>query len=50
MESEPKPPFETDSKESQENMSHTYLPDFKATKSDCVEMNLGTIEEPKSIF
>jgi hypothetical protein len=49
MESEPKPPFETDSKESQENMSHTYLPDFKATKSDCVEMNLGTIEEPKSI-
>jgi hypothetical protein len=30
-------------------MSHTYLPDFKATKSDCIDMNLGTSEEPKNI-
>ena len=49
MESEPEPPFEIDSKELQENMSHTYLSDFKATKSNRVEMNLETIEEPKSI-
>jgi aconitase A len=43
------PPFETDSEELQENMSHTYLPDFKAPKNDCIEMNLDTIEEPKNI-
>ena len=30
-------------------MSHTYLLDFIATKSDCVKMNLGAIKELKNI-
>jgi hypothetical protein len=49
IESDQEPPYETDSEELQENMSHTYLPDFKTTKSDCIDMNLGTSEEPKNI-
>jgi hypothetical protein len=49
IESEQEPPYETDSEELQENISHTYLPDFKATKSDGIDMNLGTNEEPKNI-
>jgi hypothetical protein len=49
IESEPEPPYETNFEELQENMSHTYLLDFIATKSDCVKMNLGTIEELKNI-
>jgi hypothetical protein len=49
IELEQEPPYETDSKELQENMSHTYFLDFKATKSDCIDMNLETSEEPKNI-
>ena len=47
IESNQEPPYETNSEELQENMSHTYLPDVKATKSDCIDMNLGTTKEPK---
>ena len=49
IESDQEPSYETNYEELQENMSHTSLPDFKATKSDCMDMNLGTIEEPKNI-
>ena len=32
-----------------ENLSHSYLPNFKLSKSECINMNLGTNYEHKSI-
>ena len=32
-----------------ENLSHSYLSNFKLRKSECINMNLGTDQEPKSI-
>ena len=49
IESEPEPPHQIDSEELMENLSHSYLPDYKISKSKCIDMNLGTKQEPKSI-
>ena len=32
-----------------ENLSHSYLSNFKLSKNECINMNLGTDQEPKSI-
>ena len=47
--SEPEPPYITDSDEMNENLSYSYLPELQPPKSECVEMNLGTQEDPKTI-
>ena len=39
----------TDSNELNENLSYNYLPELQPPKSECVEMNLGTQENPKTI-
>jgi hypothetical protein len=49
QESDVEPPYQTDSEELIENMSHAYLPDLKPPKSTCVDMNLGTKRDPKNI-
>ena len=49
VESEPEPPYITDSDEMNENLSYSYLPELQPPKSECVEMNLGTQEDPKTI-
>ena len=46
---EPKPPCITDSDEMNENLSYSYLPELQPPKRECVEMNLGTQEDPKTI-
>jgi hypothetical protein len=48
-ESETKPPYQTDSEELIENFSYTSLPKLKTPKSTCVDMNLGTENDPKNI-
>ena len=47
VESDPEPPYITDSDEMNENLSYSYLPKLQPPKSECVEMNLGTQEIPK---
>ena len=49
VESDPEPPYITDSDEMNENLSYSYLPELQPPKSECVEMNLGTQEDPKTI-
>jgi hypothetical protein len=49
QESEPEPLYQTDSKELIENLSHARLPDLKPPKSTCVDLNLGTEQDPKNI-
>jgi hypothetical protein len=49
QESEVEPPYQTDSEELTENMSHAHLPSLKPPKSTCVDMNLGTEKKPKNI-
>ena len=49
VESKVEPPYQTDLEELMENLSHSYLPNFKLSKSECINMNLGTDQEPKSI-
>ena len=49
IESEIESPYQTDSEELMENLSHYYLPNFKLSKSECINMNLGSDQEPKSI-
>jgi hypothetical protein len=48
-ESEIKPPYQTDSDEFIENLSHTSLPKLRTSKSTCMDMNLGTDKDPKNI-
>jgi hypothetical protein len=48
-ESEIEPPYQTDSEELIGNLSHTSLPKLKTSKSTCIDMNLGTENDPKSI-
>ena len=48
-ESEIKPPYQTDSDEFIENLSHTSLPKLRTSKSTCMNMNLGTDKDPKNI-
>ena len=49
VESEPEPPYIIDLDEMNENLSYSYLPELQPPKSECVEMNLGTQEDPKTI-
>ena len=49
VESDPESPYITDSDEMNENLSYSYLPELQPPKSECVEMNLGTQEDPKTI-
>ena len=49
MQSEVEPPYQTDSEELMKNLSHSYLPNFKLSKSECINMNLGIDQEPKCI-
>ena len=49
VESELEPLYITDSNELNENLSYSYLPELQPSKSECVKMNLGTQEDPKTI-
>ena len=49
VESKPEPLYITDSDEMNENLSYSYLPELQPPKSECVEMNLGTQEDSKTI-
>ena len=49
VEFEPEPFYITDSDELNENLSYSYLLELQPPKSECVEMNLGTQEDPKTI-
>ena len=49
VESEPKALYIMDSDELNENLSYSYLLELQPPKSECVEMNLGTQEDPKTI-
>ena len=48
-ESEIEPPYQTHSEELIENLSHTSLSNLKTFKSTCINMNLGTENDPKNI-
>ena len=48
-ESEDEPPYQTDSDELLENLSHTSLPKLRTSKSACMNMNLGNDKDPKNI-
>jgi hypothetical protein len=48
-ESEIEPPYQTDSEELIENLSHKSLPNLKTSKSTCIDMKLGTKNDPKNI-
>ena len=43
------PPYQIDSEELIENLSHTSLPNLKTSKSICIDMNLRTENDPKNI-
>ena len=49
VESEPEPLYITDSDKMNENLSYSYLPELPPPKSECVEMNLETQEDSKTI-
>ena len=48
-ESEDELPYQTDSEELIENLSHASLPKLRTPKSTCMDMNLGTEKNPKNI-
>jgi hypothetical protein len=47
--SELEPPYQTDSEEFIDQLSHVSLPNLKITNSACIDMNLGTDNDPKNI-
>ena len=49
VESELEPLYIMDSDELNENLSYSYLPELQPPKNECVEMNLGTQKNPKTI-
>ena len=49
VESEPESLYIMDSDEMNENLSYSYLPELQPPKSECVEMNLETQKDPKTI-
>jgi hypothetical protein len=46
-ESQPEPPYQTDSEELIKKFSYTSLPKLKTPKITCIDMNLGTENDPK---